>query len=131
MTALLVGLAGMLGALLRFGLESALAAGGRFAAGHFAAGRSRKFPLATLLVNAVGSFLIGVVGGLSAQAQITPEWHSAIAAGLAGGLTTFSSFTVATVLLWRERSRLAASANIVLNVGLGLLLAWLGFALVS
>ncbi len=122
--ALWIGLAGMFGALLRFGIDAWLAVGGRFAAG-----RPRHFPLATLLVNAVGSFVIGLAGGLSLNAQISAEWHAVIATGLAGGLTTFSSFTVATVALWQQGRRAAAIGNIALNVGVGLTLAWLGLVL--
>lgn len=129
MTALLVGIAGMIGALLRFGMDTLCSHGSRFAAG-----KPRYFPLitlplATLLVNAVGSFLIGLAGGLSTHTQLPPEWHTAIATGLAGGLTTFSSFTVATILLWKQRRRAAAALNVVMNLLLGMALAWLGFAL--
>jgi len=124
MTALLVGLAGMAGALLRFALDTLFAQGGRFATG-----KPQHLPLATLVVNAVGSFMIGLAGGLTAHAVISPEWHVALATGLAGGLTTFSSFAVSTVLIWREGRRLIAGLNVLLNLLLGLGLAWLGLLL--
>lgn len=126
MTALLVGLAGMIGALLRFGIDTWFARDGRSPTG-----RLQRFPLATLLVNAVGSLLIGIAAGLSLQAQISAEWHTALTTGLAGGLTTFSSFTVATVTLWHQGRRITAGLNITLNLALGLSLAWLGFVIFS
>ncbi|AJT41391.1 fluoride efflux transporter CrcB [Psychromicrobium lacuslunae] len=126
MTALIVGLAGMIGALLRFSLDTLFAQGGRFASG-----KPGHLPLATLLVNAVGSLLIGYVGGLAIHAEISPTWHTALATGLAGGLTTFSSFAVSTVVLWREGRRLVSALNVAVNLVLGLGLAWLGFWLAS
>ncbi|NYE94860.1 CrcB protein [Psychromicrobium silvestre] len=126
MTALLVGLAGMFGALLRFGVDALFAQGGRFAPG-----KPHHWPFATLLVNAVGSFIIGLVGALALSAQLSEQWHLVFATGLAGGLTTFSSFAVSTVLLWKERRRMSAVLNVALNLLLGLGFAWLGFLLAS
>ncbi|WP_394938771.1 fluoride efflux transporter FluC [Psychromicrobium sp. YIM B11713] len=125
-TALLVGLAGMIGALLRFCADTVFAHIGRFAPGS-----PQHLPLATLLVNAVGSFIIGLAGGLAAHSGLSEEWHTAIATGLAGGLTTFSSFAVSTVGLWWEGRRIVAGLNVALNVLLGLGFAYLGLLLGS
>ena len=108
MTALFVALGGMAGALLRFGLDTAFTA-----AQH---PERPRFPAATLLVNVAGSFLIGAAFGLLQGGGIDGLAYNAAAAGLAGGLTTFSSWSTATLLLWLNGSRRLAVANIFLNL---------------
>lgn len=126
MIAIFVGLAGVLGALLRFALDSFFAQRGRFAHG-----QAHHFPLATLSVNVLGSFIIGMAGGFASHAELSPEWHSAISIGIAGGLTTYSSFAVATVSLWQLGHKFSAMMNIGLNLVLGLGAAWLGLSLAA
>ena len=115
---LLVGLFGTAGALIRFSVDGWLA--GRPSS-------RRHWPWATLLVNITGCFVIGVSLGLSSR--LGGEWHAALASGLAGGLTTFSSWTTATVRLASERRYLAAAANILANLLLGLAAAAAGLAI--
>ncbi|WP_285725372.1 fluoride efflux transporter FluC [Psychromicrobium xiongbiense] len=124
MTALLIGCAGMLGGLLRFAVDALFARGGRFAPG-----RPSHWPLATLVVNAIGSFIIGAAAGLTASAHLSEQAHTVLATGFAGGLTTFSSFAVATVSLWRQGHRWRAAISVAANLALGLALAWWGFSL--
>ena len=83
------------------------------------------WPWATLLVNVAGSFVIGLSVGCR-PAEFGPEWHAALATGFAGGLTTFSSWTTATVRLASERRYLAAAGNILANLLLGLAAAAAG-----
>jgi fluoride exporter len=59
-----------------------------------------------------------------------PEWHAALATGLAGSLTTFSSWTTATVRLVSEERYAAAALNVGANLVAGLVAAALGAALV-
>jgi CrcB protein len=74
-------------------------------------------PFATLIVNAIGSCLIGVI------ATRTPEpWRLYLSTGLLGGFTTFSAFSLETLRL----SPLAAALNIAANLALGLGACWLG-----
>jgi fluoride exporter len=121
MTALLVGIFGVAGALLRFGVDSFFA--------RRSAGR-RHWPWATLLVNIAGSLIIGMSLGLTGKLGLGPEWHAALATGLAGGLTTFSSWTTATVRLVSEERYAAAALNVGANLVAGLAAAALGAALV-
>jgi fluoride exporter len=102
---LLVGLCGIAGALLRFAVDSWLAG---------LPSRRRHWPWATLVVNVAGSFVIGLSIGLSSV--LGGEWHAALATGLAGGLTTFSSWTTATVRLVSEGRYGAAALNISVNL---------------
>ncbi|MET3949729.1 CrcB family protein [Arthrobacter sp. UYEF36] len=119
-TAMLVGVFGVAGALLRFGVDSWFA--------HHP-GRHPHWPWATLTVNVAGSFIIGAALGITGQLGLGAEWQSGLSAGLAGGLTTFSSWTTATVRLVSETRYRAAALNVAANLVAGLAAAALGLAL--
>lgn len=89
------------------------------------------FPWGTLVVNAVGSFVIGVVASLSASLGQPwtpgPEARAFIAIGFCGGYTTFSAFSLQTLLLLRDGQVLYALGNIVLSVLACLIAVWLGY----
>jgi CrcB protein len=108
------------GALLRFAVDSWFA--------HHQGSRPH-WPWATFTVNVAGSFIIGWSVGLSGHLELGADWHAAIATGLAGGLTTFSSWTTATVRLVSEERYRAAALNIGSNLLAGLAAAALGLAL--
>lgn len=120
LTALLVGVFGVAGALLRFAVDSWFA---------HRPGPQPHWPWATLTVNIAGSFLIGVSFGVTDRLDLGPEWHTALSAGLAGGLTTFSSWTTATVRLVSEGRHRAASLNVAANLLAGIAAAAFGLAL--
>jgi CrcB protein len=119
-TAVLVGAFGVAGALLRFAVDSWFA--------HHP-GRHPHWPGATLTVNVAGSFIIGAALGITGQLGLGAEWQSGLSAGLAGGLTTFSSWTTATVRLVSETRYRAAALNVAANLVAGLAAAALGLAL--
>ena len=87
-----------------------------------------RFPWATLLVNAVGSLLIGWLmtrlGGLGPEAY--SKWHALLVVGFCGGFTTFSTFSWQTLEQMQRGEWLAAAANVLLSVTLCLLAVWLG-----
>lgn len=112
LAALAVAAGGMLGALVRFGLDTLVLR--RAGTRPWAA-----LPVGTLLVNVAGSALIGAAYALLQDGGLSAPAYAAVAAGLAGGLTTFSSWAVASVLLWNGDRHLAAVLNLVLNVVLG------------
>lgn len=120
MTAALVGLFGVTGALLRFSVDTWFAHRTRL---------RHHWPWATLVVNTAGSFIIGLAMVFSRQADLSPDWHAAVASGLAGGLTTFSSWTTATVRLVSENRYAAAALNLAANLVAGLGAAALGIML--
>lgn len=122
--AALVGLGGMVGALLRFAVDKALEA--LRARRRHPVPPKPPFPGGTLVVNIIGSGGIGVLWGLLLNSTLDASWYSVLAAGLAGGLTTFSTFTVAAVSLWQGRRQVAAVVHVFANVGCGLTAAWLG-----
>jgi len=107
MTILLVLLAGAAGAVLRY-LVSLV--GGAWS---------------VLLVNVVGSFIAGLAIALSGDLQLI------VATGFCGGLTTFSTFSVATVELAMKGKWNAAISAVVANLLLGVIAAASAITLVG
>lgn len=106
----LVGFGGALGAVLRYAV-------GRTVSGY-------EFPVATLTVNGVGTFVLGLVTFAGADSGTL----LAVGTGACGAFTTFSSFSFETVRLWEAGERRSAAANAVGNLlaaALALVLAWL------
>jgi CrcB protein len=94
----------------------ALGALGRYLVGR--AGATAAWPWPVLLVNVVGSLVAGVA--------FHTDLALIVAVGFAGGLTTFSTFSVETVHLVREGRWRAAAASVALNVAVGVAAAALG-----
>jgi len=100
-----VALAGGAGATLRFVVDGLVRSRVRIA-----------LPVGTLLINVVGSLLLGLFTGLALAAWLPEAWHLVLGGGLLGGFTTFSTASYETVRLALERRALSAIAN-----GLGML----------
>lgn len=89
------------------------------------------FPWGTLLVNLAGCFLIGVALALGERSNLMPpDLRLFFVTGFLGGLTTFSSYALETVVAARGSLALAA-ANIALNNLAGLALVILGARLTA
>ncbi|MBT2531825.1 CrcB family protein [Arthrobacter sp. ISL-48] len=131
MAAVLVGVFGVAGTLLRFAVDSWFAHRAARTVRVSRGGMLRHWPWATLVVNATGCLIIGLSIGITGRLGLTAEWHTAVATGLAGGLTTFSSWTTATVRLLSESRFAAAALNLGANLGAGFAAAALGIALAS
>jgi CrcB protein len=81
---LLASAGGAIGAGLRFLVNEAFAARGLLA-----------FPWATLTVNVVGSFMMGLIIAMFAhRSHLSPELRSFLTTGILGGFTTFSAFSM-------------------------------------
>lgn len=78
---------------------------------------SSFFPVGTLSVNVLGSFLIGFLYLYFSQ-TIHPNLKAMLITGFLGALTTFSTFSLETLLLLQEGLYLKAGLNILLNVTL-------------
>jgi CrcB protein len=113
MTALAVGVAGALGALLRHALG--------LLAGPVA------WPWPTLGINVAGSFLLGLVTTWGA-ARFPSVVTAAAGTGFLGAFTTYSTFSVQTVSLVREGRLSAAGAYVALSLVLGVAAAAAGLA---
>ncbi len=110
---------GALGALTRYGLQAWVQ--------HFWPGR---LPLGILVVNTLGSLLVGLVFVLLAdKGLLTTTWRPFLIIGLLGSFTTFSTISLDTIQLFGEGQYLLAMANISLNVVLGLAAVSVGMAL--
>ena len=69
-------------------------------------------PLATLMVNIAGSFVMGLVAGAVAAGVLLPEqWRGFIIVGLLGALTTFSGFAFDAADLWHTKCQLWPNAD--------------------
>ena len=84
-----------------------------------------RFPWGTLVVNVLGSFVIGLFASLVA---VDPAVRRFVTVGFCGGYTTFSSFSLQTLALARDSEWRQAAGNITVSVLLCLAAAWLGHA---
>jgi CrcB protein len=118
-----VAIGGALGSMARYGL-------GGLVSDKF----GQAFPWGTLVINVTGSFVIGFLGALTAPGgKMTPQSRvlatQLLITGVCGGYTTFSSFSLQTLNLLRDREWLYAGGNIVLSVILCMIAVWLGYLL--
>ena len=117
-TMLAVAAGGACGALLRWWVAQGV---------HALLGRG--FPFGTLVVNVTGSLAMGVVYVVFLERHdIAPEWRSAVVVGFLGAFTTFSTFSMDTLLLIQQGDHAKAGMNVVLSVVLCLVACWLGMA---
>ena len=88
----------------------------------------RGFPYGTLLVNIVGSFLIGLLSEtlILQRVTIALDYRSAILVGFIGAFTTFSTFSLETFYLLEQGQIGKASLNVIVSVGSCLVAVWLG-----
>lgn len=94
------------------------------------------FPWGTLVVNVSGSFVIGILAALTApEGKMTPQSRvfatQLLVTGICGGYTTFSSFSLQTLNLLRDREWFYAGGNVLLSVILCMIAVWLGYVIGS
>jgi CrcB protein len=81
-----------------------------------------EFPWGTILINLLGSFVIGFFGALTfapdARFPLPADARAFVMVGICGGFTTFSSFSLQTLDLLRLGRPGQALANILLSVAL-------------
>ena len=95
-------------------------------------GVSRGFPLATLLINVLGSFAIGLIAALAARDPgLNPRLVLFVRVGLCGGFTTFSTFSLETFELLRAGHYGMAALYAVLSAALCVLAVLLAQLLVK
>lgn len=85
------------------------------------------FPIKTLMINIVGSFLIGIVTALAIKTDfLNPRTVLFLKVGICGGFTTFSSFALETTDLMKDGKIHLAAIYTVLSVTLGALAVFAG-----
>lgn len=115
---LFVALGGACGAVARYWVYNAAPFAGQ------------RAPLATLAVNVVGSFLIGMLFVvLTEKGQLGPEWRSLLSVGFLGALTTYSTYSLDAVRLFEQGLPGQAIAYLLGTMMLCLLAAWSGLLL--
>lgn len=105
---LMVGIGGFIGSICRYLI------------GLIPVSESTVFPIKTLCINIVGSFVIGlVVFYAQASKNFDPKLLLLLKVGICGGFTTFSSFALETFDLMQRDTFMVAIAYIALSVILG------------
>jgi fluoride exporter len=113
---LLVGVGGAFGAICRYWLSTLVYAL-----------TGRGFPWGTLAVNLLGSLLMGFLSvWLLERMTLSAELRALLLVGLLGAFTTFSTFSLETLVLLEEGAVARAAANIGLSVSTCVAAAWLG-----
>ena len=93
-----------------------------------------QFPWGTILINILGSFVIGFFAtftGPGGRFVVSFDARAFVMVGICGGFTTFSAFSLQTLDLARSGHWLWAAGNVVLSVVLCLLAVWLGYLLAA
>jgi len=114
---LVIGIGGFFGAISRFIISKQLTVL-----------LGDDFPYGTLLVNALGSFLLGFLAKyLLAHLIVSELVRVALLIGFLGAFTTFSTFSYESIMLLQEGDFFKAGVNILSNVLLCLALCFVGF----
>ena len=88
------------------------------------------FPFGTLIVNVLGSFLIGLLAGYFAfRTGMSQHLRLFLTTGILGGFTTFSAFSLDAALLVERHAYALAAGYVVGSVGLSLVGLFLGLSL--
>jgi fluoride exporter len=91
-----------------------------------------RFPWGTLLINVLGSFIIGLVAGLTAmpaRVGMHPDVRVFLMVGICGGFTTFSAFSLQSLELLQGGEVVAAFGYMIGSVVFCLLAVWAGWLL--
>jgi CrcB protein len=119
LTWLAVAAGGALGSVARFWMTGAVTAL-----------TGARFPWATLLINILGSFVIGGVAGVTLTAHrmgMHPDVRIFLMVGVCGGFTTFSAFSLQMLELLQTGDLIPAALYAVGSVLLCLVFVWFGW----
>jgi len=115
---LFIGLGGAAGSMLRYACSLVIG--------------QKLFPVATLLINTCGSFIIGMVVALSLKNEaFNHNWKLFLATGICGGFTTFSAFSLENFELLENGKPMMMVLYSVASLLLGITAVWIGFKLIN
>jgi CrcB protein len=90
------------------------------------------FPWGTLTVNIVGSLAMGLLAGYFAfKGEATQDWRLFLTTGILGGFTTFSAFSLDTVMLYERGAMTSLAIYVLASVVLSILAVFIGLAIVK
>jgi CrcB protein len=116
---LVIGIGGFLGSISRYLLQMMVSAR-----------LPLSFPSGTLVVNLIGSLLIGLFFGYVEQKHwFSPQVRLFLTIGFFGSFTTFSTFAFENLELLREGNYLNFTIYTIASVAGGILLVWGGYLL--
>lgn len=119
-TIIAIAAGGALGAVLRHGLNAGILALS-----------GMTFPLGILVINVLGSLLMGVLTGVFAHVYEPSQTMKAfLTVGILGGFTTFSAFSLDAVMLWERGAALQSLLYVTASVLLSVLALVAGLAMV-
>jgi len=113
---LFVGLGGAAGSMLRYGMQRWLNA---------------AFPIGTLVVNLLGCLLIGMIWAWAVKNNWSSHYRLLLMTGFCGGFTTFSAFTMESILLLENGRFLYFTIYFFCSIVLGLLATFAGYKLMN
>ena len=122
-TYLLIGIGGALGSMARFWL-----------AAFVAEIMGPQFPWGTILINILGSFVIGFFStftGPGGRIVASFDARAFVMVGICGGFTTFSAFSLQTLDLARANHWAQAGGNVALSIAICLIAVWAGHLLAA
>ena len=117
--------------ILAVGAGSVIGGTGRYLVSLMMKGVSKGFPWATLAVNLVGCFLIGLLWGVfSKNGSEGSNWALFLTVGLCGGFTTFSTFSKEALIMLQGGNIWGFAGYVAISVIAGISLVALGYFLV-
>lgn len=125
------GLMELIKTILAVGAGSFLGGAGRYLVSLVMKGLNRGFPWATLAVNLVGCFLIGLLWGVfSKNGTEGGNWALFLTVGFCGGFTTFSTFSKEALMLLQSGNLWGFVGYVAVSVVVGIALVASGYFLV-
>lgn len=85
------------------------------------------FPIGTLGVNAIGGLLIGIIWAFVELTEVPRATRFLLLTGFLGGFTTFSTYSLETMQLLRDKEYYYLGMNVILNNALAIIGTIIGF----
>lgn len=118
----------MMNSYLQVAIGGAIGATARFAIGRIGMALVPGYPVATIFVNIVGSFVMGLLTALM-MLRVGHAYAPLLLAGVLGGFTTFSAFSLDALILWERGQGGAAASYVLISVIASLIAVWAGMAI--